>query len=253
LAKKAIEEKFNRIIVVGGDGLLHEVINGVMEEKIPSDFVIGTIPTGSGNNFAKALGIKKNIKKSFEIIGKEKIISVDIGKVNERFFINCFSVGFDALVNKIANDLKERNRFLPRNLSYLLAALRQIIIKIPNFEVKIKGEEIDYKNKVVLVAITNSPSYGAIFKINPGAITNDGKFNVCIIEPVGKIRALLDLYRATKGTHIYLPEVKTLKFSLPLTISSPEPIAYETDGEVFEPKREYEIKIFPKAINFIVP
>jgi diacylglycerol kinase (ATP) len=65
LAKRAIKEGFERTVVCGGDGLLNEVINGIMVEKIPENFAIGIIPTGSGNNFAKALEIPRDIKKSF--------------------------------------------------------------------------------------------------------------------------------------------------------------------------------------------
>jgi YegS/Rv2252/BmrU family lipid kinase len=166
LAKRAIKDGFDRIIVCGGDGLLNEAVNGIMEGKIPESFVVGVIPTGSGNNFAKALGIPKDIKKAFEIIKSEKKILVDVGKVNQKYFINCFSLGFDAKINEVANKIKENYSFLPRSLSYLFAALKEIIFPIPSYEMEITGE-INFKEKLVLVAITNSPAYGGIFKINP--------------------------------------------------------------------------------------
>jgi len=89
LAKKAVEESFERVVVVGGDGLLNETINGIAEAtggKIPQDFTLGIIPTGSGNNFAKALGIPKDIKKAFEII------YVKDGKILEGSASNVFMV-----------------------------------------------------------------------------------------------------------------------------------------------------------------
>jgi len=254
LAKKALEEGFERIIVVGGDGLLNEAVNGIMgarEGNFSSNFALAIIPTGAGNNFAKELGIK-NIKEAFSVIRQNKKILVDLGKVNDRYFANCVSFGFDALINKIANDIKTKYQFLPRNLSYLLAAIGKIIIGIPNFPVQIKGE-INYQNKVILAAITNSPSYGGIFKINPDALINDGKLNLCYITPLGRIRAFEILFRATKGTHINLPEVKIFQFSLPLVISSPENLPFETDGEVFEPEKKYQIEVFPKILPILVP
>jgi len=254
LAKKAIGEGFERIIVVGGDGLLNEAVNGIMgamEGNFSSNFALAIIPTGAGNNFAKELGIK-NIKEAFSVIRQNKKILVDLGKVNDRYFANCVSFGFDALINKIANDIKTKYQFLPRNLSYLLAAIGKIIIGIPNFPVQIKGE-INYQNKVILAAITNSPSYGGIFKINPDALINDGKLNLCIIETVGKIRAFFDLYQVSRGSHTNLPEMKMLKFSFPLTISSPELLPYEVDGEVPEPEREYKVNVFPRILPILVP
>jgi len=254
LVKKAIEEGFDRIIIVGGDGLLNEAVNGIMEEtqeKISANFVLGIIPTGSGNNFAKELEITKDIKGAFNVIRNDKKISIDIGKANDRYFINCISFGFDGLVNKMANEMKEKYPFLPRQLSYLMAALNEMITKIPEFEIKIRGE-IGFEGKITSAAVTNSQSYGGIFKINPGAKIDDGKFNVCLIEPVGKIRALIDIYKVIKGTHTHLPEVKTFLASF-LNISSPDILFYEMDGEVPEPGKEYQIDIFPKAINFLAP
>lgn len=255
IAKRAIKEGFNRIIVAGGDGLLHEVINGIMEEtkgNIPKDFAIGVIPKGAGNNFAKEIGIPKDLKKAFLVIERGKEILVDLGKVNEKYFINCFSLGFDAKINGLANKLKEKYSFLPRNLSYLFSALKEIMIKIPNYEIEIKGLEINYQGNLVLVAITNSPSYGAIFKINPGALVFDGKFNLCLIEPVGKLKALKTLFMATKGNHIKVPEVKTFLFSLPIIIKTKEPLIYEMDGEVFEPKNQFKVEILSKKLKFLV-
>ena len=255
LAQKAIEEGFDRIVLVGGDGLLNEGVNGIIEGtqgKIPSDFVIGIIPTGTGNNLAKEIGIPKDIKKAFEIIKEEKTTSIDIGKVNDRYFANCVSFGFDAWINGIANLLKEKYQFLPKDISYLIAALKEIIVKIPLYEVELRGGEINLKDKVVLVAVTNGSSYGAIFKINPGADPADGLLNVCLIQAVGKLRALMDIQKVIKGTHTTLPEVKMFKTSS-LTISSPELLPYETDGEVLTPQKEYKISVFPQALKVLVP
>jgi len=255
LAKKAVEEGFDRIIFVGGDGSLNEGVNGIMAatgEKIFSNFALGIIPTGSGNNFAKNLGIPKDIKRAFEIIKKDKTISVDIGRANDRYFVNCISFGFDAKVNQLANDLKEKYPFLPKEGSYLLPALKEVIIKIPLYEIKIEGEGINIKEKLIMLAITNSKSYGAIFKINPAATVNDGKLDVCFIKAVSKIRALSDIYQVIKGTHINLPEVKMSKASS-LIISSPDVLPYEIDGEVPESQKEYKIEVFPRILPILVP
>jgi YegS/Rv2252/BmrU family lipid kinase len=250
LAKKAIKEGFERIIVCGGDGLLNEAINGIMTEKIPENFAVGVVPTGSGNNFAKALGIPKDIKKAFEIIKSEKKTLVDVGKVNQKYFINCFSLGFDAKINDLANKIKENYPFLPRSLSYLFAALKEIIFQIPSYEMEITGE-INFKEKLVLVAITNSPGYGGIFKINPGASISDGKFNLCKISPVSKTKAIYTLFLATQGKHLKIPEVKTDIFSGTLKIFSKEPIVWEIDGEVQNPEKEFKVEILKNSLKFL--
>jgi YegS/Rv2252/BmrU family lipid kinase len=221
-----------------------------MREKIPENFAIGIIPTGSGNNFAKSLGIPKDIKKAFEIIKSERKISVDVGRVNQKYFINCFSLGFDAKINDLANKIKEKYSLLPRGLSYLFAALKEIIFQIPSFEMEITGE-INFKEKLVLVAITNSPGYGGIFEINPGASISDGKFNLCKISPVSKLKAIYTLFLATKGKHLKIPEVKTDIFSGTLKIFSKEPVVWEIDGEVQKPEREFKVEILKNSLKFI--
>jgi diacylglycerol kinase (ATP) len=111
--------------------------------------------------------------------------------------------------------------------------------------------EINFKEKLVLVAITNSPAYGGIFKINPGASISDGKFNLCKISPVSKIKAIYTLFLATQGKHLKIPEVKTYTFSEALKISSKEPIIWEIDGEVQNPEKEFKVEILKNSLKFL--
>jgi len=253
LAKNAILNGFERIIVVGGDGLLNETINGIFEvkEKIPKDFAIGIIPKGSGNNFAKSLLIPRDTKKAFEVIKSDKKISVDVGRVNGLYFINCFSLGFDAKVNHLANEIKEKFQFLPKNLSYFLAAIKEIFGEIPSYEAKIESKEINLKSDLSLLAITNSQAYGSIFKINPQALISDGRLNLCLISPPKRIEAIKILFLVIQGKHIGLKKVKNYLFSLPIKIFLKEKVIWEIDGEVFPPENEFEIEVLPKALSFI--
>jgi len=253
LAAKAFETGFKRIIFVAGDGLLNEGVNGIMEAasgKITSDFSIGIIPTGSGNDFAKALAIPRNIREAFEIIKKDKIISLDMAKANQKFFVNCFSVGFDAQINDSANKIKENYKFLPKQGSYLFAALKEIIIDFKSFNLKIEGRGINLEEKMLLAALTNTPSYGGMFKINPGASLQDGLFNLCCVKTMGRVKALTSIYRVIKGTHTNLPEVKMFKTSF-LRISSSDFIPWEVDGEVQGPEKEFVFQVFPGALNVL--
>jgi diacylglycerol kinase (ATP) len=170
--------------------------------------------------------------------------------VNQKYFINCFSLGFDAKINDLANKIKEKYSLLPRSLSYLFVALKEIIFQIPSYEIEIRGE-INFKEKLVLVAITNSPSYGGIFKINPGASISDGEFNLCKIFPLSKLKAIYTLFLAIQGKHLKIPEVKTYTFSGALKIFSKEPIIWEIDGEVQKPEREFMVEILKNSLKFI--
>ena len=255
LARQAAEDKFNRIVFVGGDGLLYEGTNGIMEAyrgKISSGFAIGIVPTGTGNNFAKGLKIPKNVRKALDIIKEDKTISVDLGKANNRFFVNVISFGFDARVAEFFQNFREKLQFFPKEGAYLLGVLKEIVSGIQFPQVRLEGEKINFESKVLLVAVTNSPCYGGIFKIAPGAKMQDGMLNICWIEKTGRLRILLNLYRPIQGTHIYLPEVKMFKASS-FTISSPEKLCCEIDGETIEAEKEYKIKTLPRALRVIVP
>ncbi len=255
LAKRAFEAGFERIIFVTGDGLLNEGINGIMEAargKIPANFAIGIVPAGTGNDFSKALSISKDIKKAFEIIKKGNTVSVDIGKANERFFVNCFSVGFDAQVNDTANKIKENCKFLPKQGGYLLAALKEVALDFNLFDLVIEGDGINLKEKILLAAVTNSSTYGGMFKINPGASLQDGLLNLCYVKTMGRIKALTSIYRVLKGTHVNLPEVKMFEISS-LKVSSSRFLPWEVDGEVQKPEKEFCLQVFPGAINVLTP
>jgi len=256
LVREAVKKGFSRVVLAGGDGTLNEGINGLLGEnpgKLPPDFAIGIIPVGSANNFAKEIGIPKDIKKAFEIIKKGKPTPVDAGKVNDKYFANVVSFGFDARVNTIANIVKDKYQFLPREMSYLLAALKEIAVNLPHYDVELNvpQQNLIFKEKVVLVAVTNSQSYGGIFKINPGADLRDGMLNICKIQALGRLRALTDITRVIKGTHTTLPEVKILKAPL-LTISSPEFLPFEIDGEVLKPEKEYQVRVLPGALKVLL-
>lgn len=255
LTKKALAAGFKKIIFAAGDGLLNEGVNGIMEAvqgKIPPDFAVGIIPLGTANDFAKALAIPRDVKEAFAIIRRGKITSVDVGKANEKIFVNCFSVGLDAQINDTANRIKENYNFLPKQGGYLLATLKEIILDFNFFDVAIEGKGINLKEKILLAALTNSPNYGGMFKINPGASLEDGLLNLCYVKSMNRMKALTSIYQVFKGTHVNLPEVKMFKASS-LKFSSPELLPWEVDGEVQKPGKEFRLQIFPRALNVLTP
>ncbi len=255
LASKAVRANFNRLILVGGDGLLNQGLNGLMtagEGTVPPDISLGVIPAGTGNDFAWSLGVPSDIRQAFEVIKKGQTRAVDIGQVNDRFFFNSVSFGPVAGINRTADKLKNCYRLLPEKLSYLLAALKELPSGPASYQVAINGAKFKRSGPVALLAITNGPRYGAMFKINPRAEVDDGKLDLCLFRPLTRLKALAALVRAAKGTHGRMSEVEFERFSGCLTVSSRSFLPYEIDGEVFEPDREYRISVFRRAIPFLV-
>jgi diacylglycerol kinase (ATP) len=240
---------------VGGDGTYYSVVNGmiasgVSQERLPA---LGLIQCGVGNNFAKNAGIPKNLFQGLETIENGKVANIDIGKLitknEEKYFLNTVSFGFDALITGVARRLKTKYRIFPKEINYLLAAVNEIIGGMKIYQISVDGQPAE---KMVLLAVTNGPSYGGIFKIAPGADMQDGLLNTCRISSVGKIKALKDIGRVIRGTHTTMPEVKMKKISL-LTISSQENLTYQIDGEVFPAEKEYKIKVLSGGLKILVP
>jgi len=256
VSERAVRQGYDRIVIVGGDGLLHEGLNGVMTavgKTRPLPCSLGLVPAGTGNDFAKALFIPPDVKEAFQILRTGTELPVDVGRVNDHYFINSLSFGIDAVINETADRLKRTLTFLPKPVGYLAAAVKEVCSGIRDFDMVVEYEDGHYRGKADILAITNGHSYGAMFMINPSASITDGVLNVCIIEPVGTLRALYYLYRSTRGTHVTLPGVTLLRLSSALTVSSPFDLPCEADGEVVSPGREFSVRIIPAVLPFIVP
>jgi len=255
LGKRAVREGFGRVVVVGGDGTYCLVVNGIMATGVPLEQlpVLGFIQAGTGNNFAKNAGIPKKPVKALEMIERNQAITVDFGKLilknEEKYFLNVASFGFDALLVGVAKKFGGQYRLLPKESHYLLAALEEIVKGIPFYNIGVNGEN---PKEAILVAVTNGPTYGAIFRIAPEADLRDGLFDICRINRVDKMKALKDIVKVLKGTHVNLPEVAMSKAAF-LTISSPESLPCEIDGEVLSAEKEYKIEVIPRGLKVLVP
>jgi len=261
LAKRAVKERYDLILIIGGDGTINEVANGVVGSEIP----LLIVPAGNGNDFARALGIPKKPEKAFNLITEGRIEPVDLGKVNGRVFVNVFGVGFDAKITQYAESLKEKWRFLPNTFLYLVALLRELFLKLDYLHLETKiinGRKFPEAlvGKVTLVSIANGPTCGGIFKLAPQADLKDGLLDICWIKKTSRLRIFRFLPKVRKGTHLNLPEVRThLDERLPraksLIILSPEKEALpcQMDGEILPAEKEYRISLLPKTLKVFMP
>lgn len=265
LARKALREGYDLIIAVGGDGTNNLVANGIAGTNIP----VGFVQAGIANDLAKDLGMPNDTKKTLGIITRDriKIESIDLGKVTwkngERYFVSNFSLGLDARVVQLAETFKQKYHFLSflpsiGEVMYGIAWLKEVFfhLEYPLVEIAItrkKFTEGKRRGKVTLIAIVNSPTYGKILKIVPKADLRDGLLDICRIRKVGRWWILRNIFRAIKGTLGDLKEVDILPQVKSVTISSPENLLCQVDGEVLPADKEYEISIFPKALKVIVP
>jgi diacylglycerol kinase (ATP) len=237
------------IIVVGGDGTVNEVVNGILESgrRVP----LGIVPAGSGNDFAyNTLRLPHNALEALERALHGNVIEVDAGMVNGQYFVNSFSVGVDADIAARANQLRKLPLMSGARL-YYTSSLWQLLFgyhRCPwlTFHLDNNGHEQADEKQYVLLAITNGPAYGAGFRINPTADHTDGFFDVCAIAHAPLLRALKLLPVVQRGEHGAAPEV-TFYRAKTLSIKSRQPVMMEVDGET-SCASSFEAQILPGAL-----
>lgn len=191
------------VVVVGGDGMVHMAIQQLAESKIPMVLV----PAGTGNDFARALNLNLNQPLSaleFSLISNP--VSVDLGKVNDRFFADILSTGFDSVVNERANRL----RWIRGRMRYNIAILLVLSTFRP-LTYRFRVDEIEFTTKAMLIAVSNGQSYGGGMKVTPNALLDDGLFDVMILGPVSRFEFLKVFPKVFSGTHVDHPAVKIMR------------------------------------------
>ncbi|UTR14734.1 diacylglycerol kinase family lipid kinase [Salipaludibacillus sp. LMS25] len=230
LVRELLNEKVEVIIVVGGDGTIHEVVNGLAFQPIS----LGIIPTGSGNDFARSLSIPMNPFKALERILSNDPKSVDILDLGKRYCLTVTGIGLDGQVAATANKAVYK-RFLNwcrlGSLSYTVSLINTLIRYAPTtVRLVIDGNEMRFE-KVWLVAIANAPSYGGGITICPDALYNDGLLNVCVVHGLSRWAFLRVFPKAFKGNHIILKKNVTLIHGKHISVLSDPPVPVHTDGE----------------------
>ncbi|MBM7096307.1 MULTISPECIES: diacylglycerol/lipid kinase family protein [Alteribacter] len=223
-------QKGDRVIVIGGDGTVHEVLNALAEKTVP----VGIIPAGSGNDFARGLKIPSETGEALHKSLEGNVVSIDAGFLGDRLFITAAGAGFDGEVAKITNRSwykKWFNKINAGHLSYLVSVIRVLIgYKPTSVTLKVDGQSFTY-NRVWLIATANMPFYGGGIMICPDATETDGKLDVCVIHGVNKLKAITVLPKALKGSHVGSKGV-TVHKGEKIGVTSNRPMTIQCDGEM---------------------
>lgn len=231
---------------IGGDGTLNEVINGLINKNAS----LGIIPAGSGNDFVRSymneIDFKDILKRTIE--GKSK--DIDIGCINNQYFINISAVGFPADVNKNAKIFKN-SRMIPGSLAYIFGAIVSLFkFKYPKIKFIIDGVELN--DEMFLVAIANGRCYGGGIILAPDAEIADGQLDFYGIKKSSPYKIFKYLISFLLGKDIrnieetYYYKCKSLK------IISEKEIISNIDGEIIK-SNEFDFDILPKGIKLIIP
>jgi diacylglycerol kinase (ATP) len=210
----------NGVIAVGGDGLLHLVL----QKTVPAQIPLAVIPAGTGNDFVRTLGWSlTDIDHLLERILSADPGSIDLGLVDGEWFGAILSTGFDSVVNERANKMR-----WPKGPMKYNAA---IAIELPRFKPRhyeIQLDDRTISTEAMLIAVSNGRSYGGGMLVCPHADISDGLFDVMVLHPISKQEFIKVFPKVFKGTHISHPAVEIVR-SKKVSISA-DAVAY-ADGE----------------------
>ena len=209
LVAEASFRDYDGIVAAGGDGTLFEVINGCYRNRKKLKIPIGVLPIGTGNAFARDLGLESfNWLEAVEIIANGKRRKVDVGCFQTHgqtyYFLNILGLGFVADVTKTAKKLK-----MLGNISYTLGVLYRTI-RLNSFvaNIRLDGQTLD--RDCIFIEISNT-RYTSNFLMAPGAAIDDGYLDVTILNRVTRRRLLQAFPKVFTGEHVELPEVETFQ------------------------------------------
>lgn len=246
LASEGVKSGFDVLVAVGGDGTVNEVIRGIKEVKHAHDVKLGIIPTGTGNDLIRSLEIPKDIREALRIVKKGHTQRIDLGKIDNGYFLNVVGVGFDAAV---ANEVNTNINFLTGTAAYIYGVFK-MIFKYKSHQMKISIDDKVYSGRYFLVAVANGKYFGGGLKIAPQADPSDGYFNICLIREVSQMEVVKVLPSVFNGNHINHPAVNFYKGKR-VKIESAEEVLVQADGEL-KGTLPVTFEIQEKAISILV-
>ena len=245
LTLEAIAQGWATIAVIGGDGTCSRVAHAIV--KSGADCALAVVPAGTGNDFAKTLGVANYSPEQLAaLIAAGSATAIDVGRIDGRHFVNSCGFGFDASVLEASTRVK----LLKRDAVYIYAALAQL------FTYRGRAIAIDHdpdqsRDEMLMVTVSNGRYLGGVFQIAPGASVIDGELDVCVIRDASVWQRVRLFAAAIRGTHEGLSPVRSFRAAkLSLAFSSPPSI--ELDGELVHAKSSsVVIECMPRALKVI--
>lgn len=251
LAAQAVSDGFDLIVAAGGDGTMHEVVNGLMEAAGDGQAgTMGMIPVGSGSDFAHTAGVPPDLQAACQRLAHGEDRMLDVGRLtlddrHSRYFDNTLGIGFDATVTVEALKVK----WLRGMALYLPVVLKTIFLslKIPRVTIEYDGQEMALP--ALMVVVGNGAREGGGFFVTPDAQPDDGIFDLCIAKEISRPAMLGLVPQFMKGTHVDHDAV-TMGQARHIVLSSPDDLVAHVDGEVLcTSGHRIECEILPSRLR----
>jgi diacylglycerol kinase (ATP) len=248
-ARRACDEGCRHVVVVGGDGTVHEAVNGILSAGTGA--ALGLIPLGTGNDFAKAIGLPMAWREACDrvvaAIGRPPRV-IDAARCNDFYFANGIGIGFDAMVTVAS----ERLKWLPGSVAYVVALIEAMAKGIPRTPARIIVDDAPLEQEMSLAVVCNGQYIGGVFHIAPRALNDDGVLQLVLAEGVNRRQVLRLAPQVIKGTHEGAPQARFID-GRRFVIETELPLPVEADGEVrYRDARRLEIEVLPGALPVLV-
>ena len=242
LARKAVADGVENLVVVGGDGMVHVAVQALA----CTGTNLGVIPAGTGNDVARYLGIPRaDTQLAADVVVGSRVRTIDLARTSGTYFVTVLASGFDSKVNERANAMS-----WPRGQSrYSLATLAELRVFEPlPYVIELDG--VERRLDAMLVAVGNGESFGGGLRITHGASLDDGLLDVVIIGPMSKARLVRVYPMLFSGKHVGIPEYEHHRVRS-VTVAAPGISAY-ADGERIG-ALPLTVDVVPRALRVLVP
>ncbi|MBE7552070.1 MAG: diacylglycerol kinase family lipid kinase [Anaerolineales bacterium] len=248
LARQARQAGWPVVAAAGGDGMVNEVSNGLLQAAGEAEAgILGVIPVGTANDLAEMLQIPLDVTAACQRLAAGATRLIDVGEVNGHYFVNNSAVGLEPVVT----EAHDRMRWVKGNLRYILAALKTLAQAKP-WHMRLSWGDSSFEGFINLVSIGNSNRTGGFFYMTPHAQLDDGLLDFVYAAGLSRWQMLRLLPQTFTGAHIQHPQV-VYHQTTSLSITTSPPTLVQTDGEIL-PGNATEIvyHLIPKKLRVIV-
>ncbi len=254
LAAEAVAEGYDLVVAAGGDGTLHEIVNGLFDGQC-TQLPIGIIPLGSGNDMAYALDIPSDIEDAVVRVfhGSERLLDlglIDDGRGQTEVFENNMGIGFDATVVIRTKRLTRLKGFA----MYMTAVMQTIALNYDAPDLELAFDDETVRQQSLFLTMGMGPRHGGGFLLTPDARLDDGLIDSCLVNPVSRAVMVSMLLRVINGTHTTSEHV-TMRQNKQLKVRSSAALPIHVDGEMLcypaDNVRQVTITCIPRSLRIV--